>query len=146
MKSNKGITITSLIIYIIVFTIVIATVSTISGYFIKNTDDIIISTNSSAQHTKFTTYLSDDINSINFSKLEVKQNSININFLDGSSHYYIYNDQKIYYMSKKESIIDKTVVLCENVTNNNFEYNEDTKKLNISLVIDGIVYQNSYTI
>ena len=63
MKSNKGITIITLIIYVIVLTIVIGTASMLMRYFYRNTDETIISKNSTSQYSRFLTYITDDINS-----------------------------------------------------------------------------------
>ena len=146
MKSNRGITLISLIIYVIVFTIVVATVSTISGYFMKNTDEIVISTDSSQQYTRFTTYLTKDINSINFSSLNVGANYIEIVFLDGISHKYMYDDNKIYFILKKDEATEKIIVLCNKVTDYKFENDKENNKLKISVTIKGIKYNNNYSI
>lgn len=63
MKSNKGITIITLIIYVIVLTIVIGTASMLMKYFYRNADETIISKNSTSQYSRFLTYITDDINS-----------------------------------------------------------------------------------
>lgn len=146
MRSNKGITLTSLIIYIIVFTIVIATVASISGYFTKNTDEVVIGADASEQYTRFTTYLTNDINSINFKSIKVGTDYINITFLDKSSHQYIYNNNKIYYISEKDGNIDKEITLCDKIDGFSFQYDETNKKLKISITINGISYNNNYSI
>jgi len=146
MKSNRGVTLTSLIVYIIVFTIVIGTVATLSGYFTSNTDEVVITTNSSEQYTRLTTYLSNDLNSINYSNINVGQDNIEVTFVDGSSHQYVYNNNIIYYISKQEVQVDKTITLCKEVTNYSFTIDEENKKLKISITIDGITYQNNYSI
>ena len=43
MKKNKGITIISLIIYIIVLSVVIGTTSILIRYFYRNTEETVIS-------------------------------------------------------------------------------------------------------
>ena len=63
MNSNKGITIISLLIYIIVLTIVIGTISFLMRYFYKNANETLISSNSSDQYSKFIKYITDDVNS-----------------------------------------------------------------------------------
>lgn len=144
MKSNKGITLTSLIIYIIVFTIVIGTVATLSGYFTSNLNNVVISSDASEQYTRLTTYLSNDINSINFETMDVGDDYINITFKDGSYHKYLYNDNKIYYISAKEETLDKKISLCVKIEDCNFTY--ENNKLKISIKIDGITYNNNYSI
>lgn len=63
MKSNKGITIVSLIIYIIVLTVVVGVVSTLTKYFYRNMDETTISNKTSEQYSRFIAYITDDINS-----------------------------------------------------------------------------------
>lgn len=63
MKSNKGITIVSLIIYIIVLTVVVGVVSTLTKYFYRNMDETTISNKTSEQYSRFIEYITDDINS-----------------------------------------------------------------------------------
>jgi len=146
MKSNKGITLISLIIYIIVFMIVITTVATISGYFTKNTDDVVISANSSEQYTRLTTYLTNDLNSINYKSINIRGDYIDITFLDNSSHQYVFNNNKIYYISYKDREIDKELTLCNQVTDYSLAIDEEKSKLKISITIDGITYNNNYSI
>ena len=146
MRSNKGITLTSLIIYMIVFSIVIGTVSMISGSFIKNSEEVVISANSSEQYTRLTTYITEDINSINFKSIKVEEDYINIAFLDGSSHQYIYNNNNIYYISVKDESIDKKITICSKITDYSFEIDKEKNNLKISVTIDGITYKNNYSI
>lgn len=63
MKSNRGITIITLIIYIIVLTIVIGTASMLMKYFYRNVDETVINKNTSSQYSRFLAYITDDINS-----------------------------------------------------------------------------------
>lgn len=145
MRSNKGITLTTLIVYIIVFCIVIGTVATISGYFVKNSDEVVISSNSSEQYNRLTTYLSEDINSINRDSIIIENNNcINITFKDGLFHKYLYNDEKIYYISGKDGTIDKTITICNKIKAYNFK--KEDNKLKISITIEGLTYNNNYSI
>ena len=63
MKSNKGMTIISLIVYVIVLSIVIGTTSILIKYFYNNTEETVISKNTSNQYSRFVAYITDDINS-----------------------------------------------------------------------------------
>lgn len=145
MRSNKGITLTSLIVYMIVFSIVIGTVATISGYFTKNLDEVVILSDTSEQYTRLTTYITNDVNSLNFKKIDIKENCLNISFVDGSIHNYIYKNNAIYFISYKQENIDKEITLCDNVTGVSFEYTTENK-LKISITIDGIIFNSNYSI
>ena len=63
MKSNKGMTIISLIVYIIVLSVVIGTSSLLIKYFYNNTEETIISKKTPNQYSRFVAYITDDINS-----------------------------------------------------------------------------------
>lgn len=63
MKTNKGMTLISLIIYIIVLAILIGMISMFTQYFYKNTDETIVTNNTSEQYTRFIAYLTKDVNS-----------------------------------------------------------------------------------
>ncbi len=63
MKSNKGITMISLIIYVIVLSVVIGTTSMLIKYFYNNTQETVVSKKTANQYSRFIAYLTDDINS-----------------------------------------------------------------------------------
>lgn len=63
MKSNKGMTIISLIIYILVLSVVIGTTSIFIKYFYNNVDDTVISKKNSSNYLRFVEYITDDVNS-----------------------------------------------------------------------------------
>ena len=63
MKSNRGITLISLIIYVIVLSIVIGTTSMLIKYFYANTEDTVISSKTANQYSRFVAYITDDVNS-----------------------------------------------------------------------------------
>ena len=65
LKSNRGVTLTSLVIYIIGLTIVIALMGLISNYFYQNITDVTIKQNADEQYSKFLAYLTKDANSDN---------------------------------------------------------------------------------
>lgn len=63
MKSNKGVTIISLIVYIIVLSFVIGTTSLLVKYFYNNTEETVISKKTTDQYSRFMAYLTEDVNS-----------------------------------------------------------------------------------
>ena len=94
LKSCKGITLTSLVIYVIVLMVVIALMSGFSGYFNKNINQITIKEESNEQFTRFLAYLTKDINNenINFAKTG-QENDIEyiiIKFEENEEHQYLY--------------------------------------------------------
>ena len=77
MKSDIGVTLSSVIIYVIVLLVVIGTVSTLTGYLYKNTDELVISNNSQTQYTRFIQYLTQDTNSTQISSVTTTSNDKN---------------------------------------------------------------------
>lgn len=63
MKSNKGITLVSLIIYVIILSVVIGTSSILIKYFYANSEEKILSKKTANQYSRFIAYLTEDINS-----------------------------------------------------------------------------------
>ena len=62
MKSEKGITLVSLIIYVLVMVIVVALITVITAYFYKNIDINNVNYEINSQYTKFNSFFSDEIN------------------------------------------------------------------------------------
>ena len=73
MKSNKGITLTSLIVYVIVLLLVIGTISMFTRYFYNNLEEVTISNDSKEQYSRFMAYLTEDINSSNVAQVNCSE-------------------------------------------------------------------------
>lgn len=76
MKSEKGITLTSLVIYVIGITIIFAVVANLTIYFNKNSRTIEYTTNNSAQITRLNQYLINDTKKENAQITEANENII----------------------------------------------------------------------
>lgn len=146
MRQNKGITLISLIIYIIVFTSVIGTVAMITNYFTKNSEQTIISSKAPEQYAELTSYLVKDMESDKIKNIRVKaQNILDISFTDELRHIYIYGNNELYYvLINKDDVVEKKIRVCKNVSVCNFS--KDDSNLNISIKINNIIYNNKYAI
>ena len=99
MKSNRGVTLTSLVIYIIGLVIIIALMSNFSGYFYKNLSEVTIKQNADEQYSKFLSYITKDANADNLTYVKSGaegKDCIIFVFSDGTEHQYIHQNQ-IYY-------------------------------------------------
>lgn len=128
MKSEKGITLTSLVIYVIGITIIFAVIANLTIYFNKNSRTIEYTTNNSAQITRLNQYLINDTKKENAQITEANENIITIQ-TNGETIKYTYdkNSKGIYrnkvkiandvqgFKVNKEIIYDKTKLLL-NVT------------------------------
>ena len=149
LKSNKGITMTSLVIYVIVLMIVITLFSTFSGYFYKNVKDITLVENSDEYYTNFIAYLTKDLNSDNiyFIKNGESKEYLIIKFKGAAEniqeHQYIYSGETIYYLDINNG---KKIHLCDTVTSCSFEYHQNQNALNVNLTIQNKQYTKTYYI
>ena len=143
LKSNKGITMTSLVIYVIVLMIVITLFSTFSGYFYKNIKDITIVEDSDEYYTKFIAYLTKDLTAdadkICFIASE-NDNTNNIDYLiikfkgntkTQSEHQYIYEGETVYYLDT-----NKKIHLCDTVSECHFLYNYSEHSVTVNMTIN----------
>ena len=130
MKSNKGVTLTSLIIYITAMLIIIGVVSTITIYFHKNTQLIQATTDNSNGLTRLNEYLLNDIKDAK--KVELGNNKITITNSNGANVVYTYVSNGIYrnkvkICSEVSAITGKDVFELETI------YDKTKLKLNISI-------------
>lgn len=111
MRSQKGITLVSLTIYIIGMTILVAIISTISTSFFTNTSTVLTSINPLTEYTKFNSFFSDEVNHSNIKVLECKET-------------YVVFDNQVQYSFVKENkgIYKNKVKICSNVEECKFEY------------------------
>lgn len=144
LKSNKGITLTSLVVYVIVLMIVIGLMSGFSRYFYKNVNQITVIEISDEQYTRFIAYLTKDINrdDITFTKTntENEESYIILKFKGDVEHQYLYLNKTIYYVDKNKN---KKIVLCGNVSSCDFQYNDTSKILTINIKIENKEYSKT---
>ena len=88
MKNSKGITLISLIVYVVGMTLVVALIATITSFFYKNINVGDINTDNTTQFTKFSSVFSDEINREDNAVIDCKtytENSIKISYIIFSS-------------------------------------------------------------
>lgn len=120
MKSEKGITLTALVVYIVVFMIILTIMSTISSYFYRNVSKIKDSDKYIVEYNKFSMFF---VNDVKNNKNITSMTSNNLEFEDGTVYTY-----------KNSSIYRNDKMVAENVKNLEFEElehteNEFTKKI-----------------
>lgn len=114
MKNNKGVTLTSLIIYVIGMTIMVATIATLTSFFYKNINVSDIN-NDTTQYTKFSSALSEEINRENNTVIDCKS-------LD-EENYIIFSSGNQYTFNKTSKTIYKNnIKICGNVEECIFSY------------------------
>lgn len=144
MKSNKGITMSSLVIYVIAMSIVVATIATLTSYFYNNMDELDSDTNSSIAYTELNTYLSKEIN--------LKEN-YPLLAEETSSDYIIFLKTGNQYTFKNGAIYQNQVKICGNIAACSFEVggtDETTGRVNLLKIYlkttGDLEYTNTYKI
>lgn len=130
MKNNRGITLTSLIIYLIGMVIVIGIIATLTSFFYKNINIQDIYYDTTTQYTKFSSIFSDEINTENNFVIDCKtsmDNGIKISYIIFSSgNQYTFN-------SENNSIYKNKIKICENVDDCDFSYSFIDSKYSIKV-------------
>lgn len=111
MKSEKGVTLISLTVYIIVMTIVIGVVSLVSTFFFKNTKSSSNQIDPMIEYTRFTNFFTEESNRKGIQILEYKENYVV--FDDGVQYTYVPENRGIY---------RNKVKICNEVEKCRFEY------------------------
>jgi len=132
MRSEKGITLTSLIIYVIAMSIVIGLIATMTKYFYGNLNYISDRTASTKEYTSFNAFITAETNEKGNQVLKCENTYI----VFSNGHQYTYDsDSNAIYMNK--------IQICSNVTSCSFSYNEN--KLTINITLDK-PYTNTYNL
>jgi len=135
MKSEKGISLVSLIIYLITITVVVGIVARISTYFYKNLNSLTDESVSESQFTRFNSYFTNDINISGNYIRDIGENQEYVIFYK-SNNQYTYNENAIYLNNVK---------ICSNVDDCEFLM-VDNKTVMVSMNINGKYYYNVYNI
>ena len=120
MKSQKGVTLVALVIYIIVFTIVISILSVISSFFFSNVNFVKEQANYAPEFNKFNMFFIQDVKN----NKNVTVNNNTIEFADGT-RYDFNSDQKAIYRNGKAiakniqvAVFKPSTVTIRNTTKN----------------------------
>lgn len=110
MKAQKGVTLISLTIYIVVMTIVISVISMISTYFFKNTRTALKDIEPITEQTRFNSFFTEEVN------------HNNIKILACDQHYVVFsNDVQYTFVPENKGIYRNQVKICRGVENCEFE-------------------------
>lgn len=118
MKNNRGITLTSLIIYVIGMVIVVSLIATLTTFFYKNVNVDNISKDTT-QYTKFSNLFLKEINKKDNDVIECKTIEE-----DGQKvSYIIFSDGNQYtYEAENKSVYKNNIKICKDVEECEFSY------------------------
>ncbi len=130
MKNDKGITLTSLIIYLIGMAIVVGTIATLTSFFYKNVNIESINDDSSTQYTKFSSIFTNEINTENNTIIDCKTLTKN----DNKTSYIIFSSGNQYtFKSENNAIYKNKIKICENINDCDFSYSFTDSKYSIKV-------------
>ena len=104
VKSEKGITLAMLTVYLLVFSIIIAIVTTFSTFFFGRVGDVVDTPRYVSEFNKFVMFFATDIKNYN----EATVTDSRIEFKDGPT--YIYENNAIY---RNNVLIAKNIISCK---------------------------------
>ena len=129
MKNNKGVTLASLTVYVVVLVIILAALTFLSANFSSQIGEITIRGGISNEYVKLYSFLISDLKSAN----NIVEYSDNFLRLDNNVKYeirYLENraDERVQY-----EIYKNDVLIAENFLDAKFDYNEENNACVISL-------------
>lgn len=126
MKNDKGVTMISLITYIIGFTIIIALIANLTTYFYKNINVSDINSDTT-QYTKFSSIFLEEINNKNNTVIACKP------ITDGVSYIIFSSGNQYTFDENSKSIYKNRVKICNNVDICDFSYSFVDSKYKIKV-------------
>ncbi len=122
MKNNHGVTITSLIVYVIAMLIVIGIIANLTSFFYTNILNLEDESANISEISKFNMYFLKEIKNANNSIAQISENRIT--FISGNT--FTFQDNAIYL---------NNIRICENIKNLAFAREETNGKELISVLI-----------
>lgn len=97
MKSEKGITLTSLIIYLGVTLVVVTTIATFTSFFVSNMDEVRAQEDYAPEFNKFSMFFIGDVKNNRTAEVTATQ----VKFEDGTIYQYNADEKAVYRNSTK---------------------------------------------
>ena len=149
MKSNKGVALTSLVIYILGLVIVAGIIGSFSTYFYNKINLMILDNTLEENNSKFLSYLTKDVNSKDIVQVKTdveEKDCLIFKFSDGREHQYINQDGYIFYISNDDDELKK-ITLCNNVSNYEGKvFSCSYKQVDINLELNGKMFSSSFIV
>ena len=124
MKSQKGVTLISLTIYIIVMVILVAIITTLTTYFYKNVEASSEQDDINKQYTKFLNYFSEEINKEDNEIIEISEDKTYVIFSSGNQYTFVEENNAIY---------QGMIKIVSNIEKCKFEKTEDENKIKVTI-------------
>ena len=141
MKSQKGITLTSLVVYVIGLALVVGIMAVITTNFYKNVNNNISSIDPINEYTKFNSYFTNEVNQYNIKVLECKQT-------DEQNYIVFDNGVQYTFVKQNKGIYQNKIKICKDVEECTFStgIKNGNDIVTINMKIGDKEYQNEYTL
>lgn len=114
MKTQKGVTLISLTIYVIAMAFVVAILATVTTFFYKEVKDVNIDIDPITQFTTFNSFFADEVNDTSLKVVECGKTDSNQNYIVFS------NGVQYTYVPENNGIYRNKVKICRNIQNCTF--------------------------
>lgn len=136
MHSERGITLISVTIYVIVMLIIISVITVLTSYFYRNVDINSVSENLNQQYTRFNTYFTEEINKKGNKILATGETESTTG--DEPQKYIVFSSGNQYtYVPANDSIYVNNIKIAENIQDCNFEKITENDKTKIKVTMSG---------
>ncbi len=147
MKSEKGVTLISLIVYITTLLIVITVITIVSSYFYQNIDLTLSQIDPLVEYTRFNSYFTEEIN---YEDIEILESGT-LPAQDGThqNDYIVFSNGIQYtFMSENNAIYRNTAKIVGGVKSCDFEVNSEKNKISVRLDMESgdKEWENDYII
>ncbi len=145
MQNEKGVTLISVTIYIIVMLIIVAVIAVLTSYFYRNVDINSVSEDLNQQYTKFNSYFTEEVNKKGNKLLEIGETENESG--NGTQKYIIFSSGNQYtYIPENQGIYMNQVKIADNITGCDFTSNrEENGKTTITVTIQGDNFERKTT-
>ena len=136
MRSEKGITLVSVIVYVIAMLIIILVITVLTSYFYKNVDINSTSENLSQQYTRFNTYFTEEVNKKGNNILDIGETESTTG--NSPQKYIVFSSGNQYtFIPANKSIYINSVKIAEDIENCTFEEIKEDDKTKVKVTIQG---------
>ena len=144
MQTEKGVTLISVTIYIIVMLIIVAVISVLTSYFYTNIDINSANENLNQQYTKFNSYFIQEVNKKGNELLEIGETENSSG--NGIQKYIIFSSGNQYtYIPENQGIYMNQIKIAENITGCTFTSKNENGKTAITVTIEGDNFKRETT-
>mgnify|MGYP005833727531 CR=1 FL=1 len=145
MRTQTGVTLISVTIYVIVMVIVVAVITVLTSYFYKNVDITATRQDLNQQYTKFNTYFIEEVNKKGNKILDIGETQEDDK--NAIQKYIVFSSGNQYtYVPQNKGIYINQVKIAENITNCTFTSQEDENgKTIVTVVIQGDNFEKTTT-